>query len=74
MDDENEAPARSFKNEDSIGGETRLPDGKPSYKSWKTRYRKMRISFDQKMTAGQDLHKQEEKAHQTCNRLAVDVE
>jgi hypothetical protein len=44
------------------------------YKSWKKKYRKMRILFDQKMHQGEDLHKQEEKAAATVKRLAVENE
>ncbi|KAJ2955552.1 hypothetical protein NQ176_g11393 [Zarea fungicola] len=42
------------------------------YKSWKKKYRKMRIVFDQKMQTGEDLHKQEAKTAATVKRLAVE--
>ncbi|KID87908.1 hypothetical protein MGU_05146 [Metarhizium guizhouense ARSEF 977] len=45
---------------------------KSGYKSWKKKYRKMRIVFDQKMQEGEDLHKQEDKASATVKRLAVE--
>ncbi|CCE33968.1 uncharacterized protein CPUR_07896 [Claviceps purpurea 20.1] len=45
---------------------------KSGYKSWKKKYRKMRIVFDQKMQEGEDLHKKEEKASATVKRLAVE--
>ncbi|KAG5983947.1 hypothetical protein E4U55_006654 [Claviceps digitariae] len=45
---------------------------KSGYKSWKKKYRKMRIVFDQKMQKGEDLHKKEEKASATVKRLAVE--
>lgn len=44
------------------------------YKSWKKKYRKMRIVFDQKMQTGEDLHKQEAKTAATVKRLAVENE
>lgn len=44
------------------------------YKSWKKKYRKMRITFDQKMHQGEELHKQEEKASSKVKRLAVENE
>lgn len=47
---------------------------KSGYKSWKKKYRKMRIVFDQKMQEGEDLHKQEDKASATVKRLAVENE
>lgn len=47
---------------------------KSGYKSWKKKYRKMRIVFDQKMQEGEDLHKKEEKASATVKRLAVENE
>ncbi|KAI5467254.1 IEC3 subunit of the Ino80 complex, chromatin re-modelling-domain-containing protein [Mariannaea sp. PMI_226] len=42
------------------------------YKSWKKKYRKMRITFDQKMHDGEELHKQEAKAAALVKRLAVE--
>ncbi|KJZ73861.1 hypothetical protein HIM_06754 [Hirsutella minnesotensis 3608] len=42
------------------------------YKSWKKKYRKMRIVFEQKMQQGEELHKQEEKASATVKRLAIE--
>ncbi|KAK7408376.1 hypothetical protein QQX98_009472 [Neonectria punicea] len=42
------------------------------YKSWKKKYRKMRIVFDQKMHDGEELHKQEAKAAALVKRLAVE--
>ncbi|KAL2022019.1 hypothetical protein VTK56DRAFT_6259 [Thermocarpiscus australiensis] len=52
-------------------GDARMADDKPTYRSWKKKYRKMRIIFDQKMHEGEELHKLEEKALATCRRLAV---
>ncbi|KEY72089.1 hypothetical protein S7711_00105 [Stachybotrys chartarum IBT 7711] len=45
---------------------------KAGYKSWKKKYRKMRITFDQKMHECEDLHKQEAKALATVKRIAVE--
>ncbi|RSM09440.1 hypothetical protein CEP52_004119 [Fusarium oligoseptatum] len=42
------------------------------YKSYKKKYRKMRIVFDQKMHDGEELHKQEDKAAALVKRLAVE--
>ncbi|KAM3536195.1 hypothetical protein MY4038_000661 [Beauveria bassiana] len=42
------------------------------YKSWKKKYRKMRIVFDQKMQTGEELHKHEAKTSATVKRLAVE--
>ena len=47
---------------------------KAGYKSWKKKYRKMRITFDQKMHECEDLHKQEVKALATVKRIAVENE
>ncbi|GFP57009.1 hypothetical protein ACSS6W_004440 [Trichoderma asperelloides] len=51
------------------GGSERRPAG---YKSWKKKYRKMRIVFDQKMHECEELHKQEAKAASTVKRLAIE--
>ncbi|ODA80743.1 hypothetical protein RJ55_03702 [Drechmeria coniospora] len=42
------------------------------YKSWKKKYRKMRIRFDRKMEESDELHKQEDKASATMKRLAIE--
>ncbi len=60
------------KAEDS--GDDKVADDKPTYRSWKKKYRKMRIMFDQKMHEGEDLHRQEQKALATARRLAVEKE
>ncbi|KAK5661690.1 hypothetical protein OQA88_9790 [Cercophora sp. LCS_1] len=52
--------------------DTRMGDDRVSYKSWKKKYRKMRIVFDQKMHDGEELHKLEQKALATARRLAVE--
>lgn len=48
--------------------------GKAGYKSWKKKYRKMRITFDRKMHDSEELHKQEEKASAIVKRLAIENE
>ncbi|KAL2264446.1 hypothetical protein VTK26DRAFT_11 [Humicola hyalothermophila] len=52
-------------------GDVRMGDEKPSYRSWKKKYRKMRVVFDQKMHEGEELHRLEQKALATARRLAV---
>ncbi|SPQ26633.1 ce857fc0-d9b0-448f-9380-82fa3adec309 [Thermothielavioides terrestris] len=52
-------------------GDVRMADDKPTYRSWKKKYRKMRIVFDQKMHEGEELHKLEQKALATARRLAI---
>ncbi|KAK4229407.1 IEC3 subunit of the Ino80 complex, chromatin re-modelling-domain-containing protein [Podospora fimiseda] len=46
-------------------------NNKPSYRSWKKKYRKMRIVFDDKMQENESLHKLEQKALATAKRLAI---
>ena len=66
---------RDVKTEDDGGPDTRLGDTtKPTYHSWKKKYRKMRIIFDQKMHGGENLHKLELKALETARRLAIEKE
>jgi hypothetical protein len=50
------------------------PAEKPTYRSWKKKYRKMRLIFDQKMHEGEELHRLEQKALATAKRLAVQKE
>ena len=64
---------RDFKTEDDPA-DVRMADDKPTYRSWKKKYRKMRIKFDQKMHEGEELHKLEQKALATARRLAVQKE
>jgi len=68
--DERHRPDRDVKAEDE-SGDTRMADDKPTYRSWKKKYRKMRIMFDQKMHEGEELHKLEQKALETARRLAI---
>lgn len=65
---------RDVKTEDDGAGDLRMADAKPTYRSWKKKYRKMRIIFDQKMHEGEDLHKLEQKALETARRLAIEKE
>jgi hypothetical protein len=59
---------------EDVGGDAKMTDAKPTYKSWKKKYRKMRIIFDQKMHEGEELHKLEQRALETARRLAVQKE
>ncbi|KAI0389537.1 hypothetical protein F5Y17DRAFT_448579 [Xylariaceae sp. FL0594] len=52
--------------------DARMADARPSYKSWKKKYRKMRITFDQKMRDSEELHAMELKAINTSRRLAIE--
>ncbi|KXJ92061.1 IEC3 subunit of the Ino80 complex, chromatin re-modelling-domain-containing protein [Microdochium bolleyi] len=49
-----------------------MADARPSYKSWKKKYRKMRIQFDRHLEQSEELHKLEQKALRTMKRLAVE--
>lgn len=51
-----------------------MADPKPTYKSWKKKYRKMRVTFDHKMHDCEDLHKQEQKALAMAKRIALENE
>ncbi|KAJ2970332.1 hypothetical protein NUW58_g9729 [Xylaria curta] len=52
--------------------DTQMADGRPSYKSWKKKYRKMRITFDHRMRESEELHSLEQKAMRTAKRLAIE--
>lgn len=52
--------------------DTQLTDKKPSYKSWKKKYRKMRLEFDLRMQHSEELHKAEQKAMRLAKRLAIE--
>lgn len=61
--------------EDSIVKAEEPTERKPaSCKSWKKKYRKMRVHFEHKMREGEDLHKDEAKAAAMVKRLAVENE
>ncbi|KAI1332652.1 IEC3 subunit of the Ino80 complex, chromatin re-modelling-domain-containing protein [Xylariaceae sp. FL0255] len=57
---------------DSFRDDSQVAEARPSYKSWKKKYRKMRITFDQRMRESEDLHSVEQKAMRTAKRLAVE--
>lgn len=51
-----------------------MADSKPTYKSWKKKYRKMRLQFDQRMQQSEELHRLEQKAMRTAKRLTIQNE
>lgn len=56
--------------------EGRLPDSritepKPTYKSWKKKYRKMRIKFDLLQAQNEELYQMEQKALKKTKQLAI---
>ncbi|KAH9900191.1 IEC3 subunit of the Ino80 complex, chromatin re-modelling-domain-containing protein [Xylariomycetidae sp. FL2044] len=57
---------------DRVQDDLQMTDARPPYKSWKKKYRKMRLKFDQRMQESEDLHKLEQKAMDTAKRLAVE--
>lgn len=59
-----------LKNEDG-GPDVRMTDAKPTYKSWKKKYRKMRIKFDQLQAQNEELYQLEQKALRKTKQLAI---
>lgn len=57
------------KNEDGAP-DVRMGDAKPTYKSWKKKYRKMRIQFDMLQTQNEELYQLEQKALRKTKQLA----
>lgn len=53
------------------GPDVTMADARPSYKSWKKKYRKMRIKFDESMAHGEQLYQQEQKALKKIKQLAI---
>lgn len=74
MEDANGSVARDVKDEHNDSDDGRAGDGKTTYKSWKKKYRKMRITFDQKMHDCEELHRQESKALATAKQIAIENE
>ncbi|KAK2736560.1 hypothetical protein CKAH01_07760 [Colletotrichum kahawae] len=72
MEDANGSVARDVKDEQNDSDDGRAGDGKTTYKSWKKKYRKMRITFDQKMHDCEELHRQESKALATAKQIAIE--
>ncbi|KAL7623397.1 hypothetical protein AAE478_007079 [Parahypoxylon ruwenzoriense] len=64
--------ARSEFSRDVDYDDAQMADARPSYKSWKKKYRKMRIKFDQQMQEIETLHSLEQKAMRTAKRLAIE--
>lgn len=65
---------RDVKPETDDQEDTQMAESKPTYKSWKKKYRKMRIVFDHKMHESEELHKQEQKALTMAKRIAIENE
>ncbi|ROW08180.1 hypothetical protein VPNG_06908 [Cytospora leucostoma] len=53
------------------GPDVTMADARPSYKSWKKKYRKMRIKFDESMAHGEQVYQQEQKALKKIKQLAI---
>ncbi|GKT90795.1 hypothetical protein Ct61P_08645 [Colletotrichum tofieldiae] len=64
--------SREVKAEGHDSDDGRTGEGKATYKSWKKKYRKMRITFDQKMHDCEELHRQESHALATAKRIAIE--
>ncbi|KAI4597517.1 hypothetical protein KJ359_004219 [Pestalotiopsis sp. 9143b] len=47
-------------------------ESKPSYRSYKKKYRKLRLQFDQNVQESEELHRTEQKAIRTMKRLATE--
>lgn len=50
------------------------PHRRAGYKSWKKKYRKMRIKFERKMAEGENIFMRENRATATVKRLAEENE
>ena len=55
-------------------GDVKMTDRKPTYKSWKKKYRKMRIRFEKIMQDGEDLYLQEQRGLKRAKDLAIENE
>lgn len=64
------SPADQVKHEEG-GPNVRMADTKPTYKSWKKKYRKMRIEFDKLQAQNEDLYQLEQKALTRTKQLAI---
>lgn len=67
------SPAEQVKHEDG-GSDVRMADAKPTYKSWKKKYRKMRIKFDNLQAQNEELYQFEQKALARTKQLAIQNE
>ncbi|KAF3760834.1 hypothetical protein M406DRAFT_282668 [Cryphonectria parasitica EP155] len=72
-DDRTRSPSviddEDLKHEDG-GSDIRMGDARPTYKSWKKKYRKMRIKFDQLQAQNEELYQLEQKALRKTKQLA----
>lgn len=59
-----------LKHEDG-GPDVRMTDARPTYKSYKKKYRKMRIKFDQLQAQNEELYQLEQKALRKTKQLAI---
>lgn len=67
------SPADDVKHEDGEA-DVRMTDAKPSYRSWKKKYRKSRIKFDGLQGQNEELYQAEQKALQQIKRIAIQNE
>lgn len=67
------SPADQVKHEDG-GPDVRMADARPTYKSWKKKYRKMRINFDNLQAQNEELYQLEQRALARTKQLAIQNE
>lgn len=67
------SPNDDVKYEDG-GPDVRMADAKPTYKSWKKKYRKSRIKFDDLQAQNEELYQLEQKTLLQTKRIAVQNE
>ena len=60
--------------EGADGEDAKMTDAKPTYRSWKKKYKKLMVLFEQKSRQSEDYHKQEQKALAQIKRIAIENE
>ena len=59
---------------DDFASDSDADPHRPRYRSWKKKWRKLRVTFDHKMHEAEVLWTQEQKAKATIKRIAVENE
>jgi len=77
VDDRHANGDKKIKKEGGRGGEDEADaaaDTRPKYRSWKKKWRKLRVTFDHKMREAEVLWLSEQRAKATIKRIAIENE
>ncbi|CAI4212227.1 unnamed protein product [Parascedosporium putredinis] len=68
----NDREEEEIANDEAAAGAADSDESRPKYRSWKKKWRKLRVTFDHKMQEAEVLWLREQKAKATIKRIAIE--